>query len=150
MNRQLETTWCDDIRQEVGGKLTLVGVYSGAMLVGSFPITLPKLCLSVKAITDRNQPFRFLTLRLFKDDDQWQELHVSETELEQSTLAAQAVTASLPSQREPTYVVTLNFAVAPFVITAPCTLRARAETEGDELKGLSLVVAQVPESSIPT
>jgi hypothetical protein len=43
------TIFCDDIRQEAGGKLTLVGVYSGVMLLHepSFPIVLPKLTMLV-------------------------------------------------------------------------------------------------------
>lgn len=43
------TIFCDDIRAEVGGKLTYVGCYMGGrMLVpGPFPFTLQKLALSV-------------------------------------------------------------------------------------------------------
>ena len=42
------TIFCDDIRAEVGGKLTYVGSYSGTMLVhGSFPTIVPKLALGI-------------------------------------------------------------------------------------------------------
>src|SRR5262249_39756655 len=42
------TIFCDDIRIEVGGKLTYVGVYTGRMFVhGSFPVTVPKLALGI-------------------------------------------------------------------------------------------------------
>jgi hypothetical protein len=42
------TTFCDDIRQEVAGKSTLVGVYGPEMTVfGTLPTNLPKLALSV-------------------------------------------------------------------------------------------------------
>jgi hypothetical protein len=40
--------FCDDVRQEIDGKLTLVGVYNGNLTVfGEFPAVLPKLCLVV-------------------------------------------------------------------------------------------------------
>src|SRR5215467_682878 len=40
------TLFCDDIRLEVGNKVTLVGIYTTGMVVPqSFPITLPKFCL---------------------------------------------------------------------------------------------------------
>jgi hypothetical protein len=29
MNRQVQTVFCDDIRHELGGKLSYIGVYSG-------------------------------------------------------------------------------------------------------------------------
>jgi hypothetical protein len=44
--RHVETLFCDDIRHEVGGKLSYIGVYSGGLFVRAFPVTLPKLCLA--------------------------------------------------------------------------------------------------------
>lgn len=38
--------FCDDVRQEVNGKVTYVGVYGPDMLVTRFPVTLPKLCVA--------------------------------------------------------------------------------------------------------
>ena len=36
--------FCDDLRQEVGGKKTLVGMYNAVMFVtDNFPVTIPKL-----------------------------------------------------------------------------------------------------------
>jgi hypothetical protein len=39
--------FCDDVRQEVGGKLSYIGVYFGVMFVQSFPVTFPKFVVSV-------------------------------------------------------------------------------------------------------
>jgi hypothetical protein len=40
--------FCDDIRMEVDGKMTFVGVYRGRMYVhGSFPFTLPKFGIAI-------------------------------------------------------------------------------------------------------
>jgi hypothetical protein len=42
------TIFCDDIRHEIGGKTSCIGIYSGTMYVHSaFPIILPKFCMSV-------------------------------------------------------------------------------------------------------
>ena len=42
------TTFCDDIRHEMGGKKTLVGIYAADMnFHGPLPITLPKFCLAI-------------------------------------------------------------------------------------------------------
>lgn len=38
---------CDDIRQEVTGKQILVGVYTGTIILSSFPAALNKLCIRI-------------------------------------------------------------------------------------------------------
>jgi hypothetical protein len=54
------TIFCDDIRPELGGKFSYMGVYFGVMYVRKFPITLPKFCLAVtfyepKELTERRE-----------------------------------------------------------------------------------------------
>jgi hypothetical protein len=39
---------CDDIRQEIGHKLTFVGVYQEQIIVPAFPFTFPKLCFFIQ------------------------------------------------------------------------------------------------------
>jgi len=39
--------FCDDIRQEISGKYSLIGCYCAQMLVDDFPATLPRLCIAV-------------------------------------------------------------------------------------------------------
>lgn len=43
---------CDDIRQELGGKVSLMGIYGRDLVVPDIPFMLPKLCLwiSIKEI----------------------------------------------------------------------------------------------------
>ena len=38
---------CDDIRQEVGNKVTLVGIYGNQIYVSKFPYTFPKICMQI-------------------------------------------------------------------------------------------------------
>ncbi len=42
------TLFCDDVRYEVGGKRSLIGIYSGVLEVERFPTILPKFVLSVR------------------------------------------------------------------------------------------------------
>lgn len=45
------TTFCDDIREEVGGKSTLVGCYTGELLhQGDYPLSLPKFGLVTQTL----------------------------------------------------------------------------------------------------
>ncbi|MBU1106086.1 MAG: hypothetical protein KKB51_05400 [Candidatus Riflebacteria bacterium] len=39
---------CEDIRQEVGGRVSLMGVLGSKLLVQSFPLPFPKLCLFIE------------------------------------------------------------------------------------------------------
>jgi len=39
---------CDDIRQEIGNKMTFVGVYQDLIIVQQIPVALPKLCFYVQ------------------------------------------------------------------------------------------------------
>jgi hypothetical protein len=36
--------FCDDIRHEINGKMSLMGMYGNVMYVPNFPYTAPKLC----------------------------------------------------------------------------------------------------------
>ena len=69
MNRHILTLFCDDIRQEIGGKFSYIGVYSGGLFVPTFPITLPKLCLAMSAVTPADKPFQKLSFRVLKDEE---------------------------------------------------------------------------------
>lgn len=47
------TIFCDDIRREVGGKLTFVGVYTnGLRLHAPYPAMLPKFCMHITVNVD--------------------------------------------------------------------------------------------------
>jgi hypothetical protein len=62
MTRYAHAVFCDDIRQEVGGKITLVGIYAGQCLVPSIPCSLPKLCLVLNISATRAAPVQSVTV----------------------------------------------------------------------------------------
>jgi hypothetical protein len=41
------TLFCDDIREEVGNKLTYLGTYAGRFMHDKFPFVLPKIALGI-------------------------------------------------------------------------------------------------------
>lgn len=61
--------FCDDIRQELTGKLTIVGCYSGEMFVPSFPFKVPKICVHFQIVTSKDRPFQFINVRLKKSSE---------------------------------------------------------------------------------
>src|SRR5687768_9520791 len=103
------TIFCDDLRQEVGNKVSYMGAYQGMMFVRSFPVLLPKLCAAVTVrlpVTWRPRPIVFKLL------------------MEESTLAERSVdTQSMPrdqafDQDHDAIYVTAFFQITPFVSDA--------------------------------
>lgn len=66
------TIFCDDIRHELGGKITFVGVYTNYLFIsGTLPVTLPKLCLGIVYREERDSREK-VTIKAFMpghDDD---------------------------------------------------------------------------------
>jgi len=134
--RFLSTVFCDDVRQEVGNKLSFMGVYGPQLVVPAFPTTIAKLCFVITARTPVNRPFEALRFRIHKDD---------------SILVEHDMTAGLrdvltrmqsgPDDDVLTVIGVLQ--VFPLALDAPCRLKVRADTEAGELLGGLLQIAAV-------
>ena len=129
--RHVETLFCDDIRHEVGGKLTFIGVYSGVLFVPAFPLTLSKLCLSVRIVLPADTSFRVLRLSVIRDDEVLQEIALDEEPSE-------------AQRKEPIQVTQFMLVFSPIRFDHPCTLRVRVQTEDGELHGLPLQIDSTP------
>lgn len=140
--RHVETLFCDDIRHEVGGKLSFIGVYSGGLFVPAFPATLPKLCLSVKIVTPADEPLRELSLRILRDEETLQEIALDEEQLAAASDSAEEMTEGQRNERVQMAQFMLVFSTIQF--DGPCTLRVRVQTEDGELRGMALKVDQAP------
>ena len=63
------TIFCDDIRQEISGKRTLVGVYGASMYVNAeYPVTFPQLSMVVHYMEDPDIELPPLILKVFLPD----------------------------------------------------------------------------------
>ena len=63
-------TYCDDIRHEVDGKFSLMGVYGKNLLVfGDFPITLPKFIIVINYLDDPDNPPDSIKIRVYFPGD---------------------------------------------------------------------------------
>lgn len=125
--------FCDDVRQEVGNKFSLMGCYGTDLYVPAFPITLPKLCAFVHARTDRGHPFQRLTLRLVRGDDVLSELVANPEKLNAGDTPDWARWISM----------TGILAVTPFHAAGPCRLRVLAETESGTIESGQFLVGRL-------
>jgi len=142
--RHIETIFCDDVRHEVGGKLSFMGIYSNVMFVQNFPIVLPKLCLSIKVVAPVKDPFRSLKIRILKNDETFQEIIIDKDQIENSMALAEDITEDERNNR----VQSLNFIAvfSPIEIEEPCIFRVRGITENEEMRGIALRVIQAKPS----
>jgi hypothetical protein len=125
---------CDDVRREEGNKVSYMGVYGDAILVGQFPSTLAKLCCVMSVFTPANiEPPQSLAFKLMMDEEPVGELTIDATELLRTESANGA------DERRRVYNAILG--LYPFQLKGPGTLRARSYWDGVELKGGSWRVA---------
>lgn len=60
--------WCDDIRQEIGNKPSLMGVYTGGLLLPSLPTSLSRLSLQIYICTPLNWEPEKVAIEIYRDD----------------------------------------------------------------------------------
>ncbi|HVK51284.1 MAG TPA: hypothetical protein VM469_06060 [Pseudoxanthomonas sp.] len=134
--RQAVAIFCDDVRQEVNGKLSFMGCYAGVMEVASFPLIAPKLVVFVRASTMASKPFKRLTVRVLNGDELVGEGDVPSGAIAKGAQRRKGVTAEEQLDLE----VHVHLVFAPLSIMHPCTLRAYVETEDGEMSAGRLVV----------
>jgi hypothetical protein len=135
--------YCDDIRNEVGNKLTLVGCYDADLLLNMFPTILPKFAVYARAYTPAGKPFQKLILRLRQNEDL-----LGELEFPAAQLAADVAT-DRPNSRWA--IIQAVMFISPLLIQSSGFLCLEAETEEGLLLGSKLVIramADTPSGSV--
>jgi hypothetical protein len=132
--RTVIAQFCDDVRQEIGNKFSLMGCYGTDLYVPSFPITLPKLCAFVHVRTPRDLPFERLALRLVRGDEVLSELIANPARLN----------AGEPLPEWARWIsMTGILAVTPFHAVRACRLRVLAETESGVVESGQFLVERM-------
>lgn len=145
-DRFVFTSYCDDVRQELGGKFSLMGIY-GADLVAqgvgadsSSPVVLPKLCAYVRIVTPIDRPFERLVFRATLNDDTLIEVAL-QNGLEEG------LPKPPPGTEGRTLAAAAVLTFAPFVVPdGSGTLRVTVETEEGVIlgNGLRLQIQRTP------
>lgn len=128
-------TFCDDIRQEVGGKITLVGCYIGEMTVhGQAPATLAKLGLQAKLVLPAETAPRKIDVRVdFVPGDKTlfeATLDIPEGEHQKALDRVEPDGTG----DEPQFVLVQHTILSPLEITGEGRIRVRAVVDGETVK----------------
>jgi len=151
--RHLQVIYCDDIREEVGNKLSLMGVYDKNLHPSVFPCEIPKLCLKIVVVTPEHQPLGRAIVRVLLDDQVLVETPDLTTDpaycqFLAASLSSGSVQATDPAQSR-VAALSVMVVIAPLKVAAPGVLRVRVETEDGELRAGALNITPQPTAVSP-
>lgn len=139
-SRRFHATFCDDIRHEINGKVSLIGCYSGLMFVPVFPATLPRLCVYIYLSTPNDQPFEGrISLSVLKDGEV-----LTRTEIEGEQIMQMAKQNDATPVDAQNCLMVTGFEFAPLQLEKPCVLQVIAESNGEVMIGERLRVDPMP------
>lgn len=134
-------TYADDVRQEVGGKLTYVGVYQGGglMVHGNLPIVMPRLAIVASLFCPVNRVVKSIKIRIkFNDDLILPELDVP------SDVVNALVDFNKSDGDSAGRALQFVQVIQPLNINAPGYIRCHAEVDGELVRGNCLDVQVMP------
>ncbi|TXI03175.1 MAG: hypothetical protein E6Q76_14115 [Rhizobium sp.] len=133
--------FCDDVRTEIGEKLSFIGVYSGVLMLPEFPFSLPKFCVHVNLITLATEPYRSIVLRCVAPGDRQPllEERLDPAQLnEQKDLTEGAEASDIPLN----VVVGASLLFSPLILRRPGLLTVSAIIDDKPAEIASLRIAQ--------
>jgi len=141
------TIFCDDIRQEVTGKLILIGVYQGLMTVhGTFPVTLPRLSFSFSLSQKKELFSPNIALRIFVPGDSDDAPSIEARMVEDTEGAVKKSVLSMidsPESGSNYLTVRSNLAFENFVLTGEGLIVVRIDVNSKRYLLGSLRIVQV-------
>jgi len=142
----VQTIFCDDIRHEVNGKFSCIGIYSNSLFVESFPITLPKLCVAVSVVLPLIKPVEQIKLVVRLDDEVLTEEITPEEIIESIGQAYESTPEELRHKK--LFITRLMVEFSPLVLKASGDMKVRAYVDDDVLHGVSLTIDQKPQEKL--
>jgi hypothetical protein len=125
--------FCDDVRQEIGNKLSYLGIYGPVLIVESIPTNLVKLCCVMSVRVPAESPPRKVTFRLLRGDEV-----IFEADAVQSEQPDPAASTAVVGTDSIALTISTVAQLVSFPLTQHCLLRSIAVVDGMELRGGSL------------
>jgi hypothetical protein len=146
------TIFCDDIRHEIGGKVTFAGVYEGIMFVhGDFPFVLAKFGLGIRYMERRDANLtEDINIQVFMPGQSEHDTPafggVLPAQDARNTVQPHADAAA--ALETPRYLqLATNLIFSPLIIPQKGTIKVRAYVGSERVKLGSLLVTQAPQDT---
>ncbi len=127
VDRFVHAIFCDDMRHEMGNKVSFMGCYQSELFVPFAPLALPKLCVYVTISTPAERPFKALSIRVDQGSNTIANIDTTSADWAQPIPQAQIDLTRL--------LTNVGFMLSPFVINEPGDIRVVVTTEDGELLG---------------
>lgn len=125
--------FCDDVRQEIGNKLSYLGIYGPVLIVESLPTNLVKLCCVMSVRVPAASPPRKVTFRLLREEE-----IIFEADAVQSDIQDTAAPTAAVGIDSLALTISTVAQLVSFPLTQRCFLSSVAVVDGKELRGGSL------------
>lgn len=139
MTRFAHSNFCEDIRNEVNNKFSLMGIIGPLLYVPEFPATLPKLCAVVTAITPHDQPFHSVIFKGTMGETVLFEFTMDESQLEQMRQSSAPIDEPMGFEAKAMVVL------SPFHIPSPTKIKVTVVADGEEIRCGGLQISKAPE-----
>jgi hypothetical protein len=142
-------TFCDDIRHEVTGKMTYVGVYNGFMIVGGeMPITIPQICTNIELKLKQSVEPIHPVIKIFKSDEA-EPLFTFEADIQPTADPPETVPpVGMDIDALRFMKLSVEGPLQNVVITNSCALKVRAYIGEDEIRLGALQILVAPLETI--
>lgn len=138
------TVFCDDIRDEVTGKKTYVGVYLQDMVIaGEFPLLIPQFAMAITYLEPLNSPIYPVSVKIFVPTPENESEVVADIQLpvERAENISNQDVDPLAQYRAHL----LYFKISPFVIPSEGYVKVRAYLNDEEIRLGSLRIRRPKE-----
>jgi hypothetical protein len=143
IKHQVETIFCDDIRHEVGGKLSFMGTFFEVMYVKDFPIILPKFCISIKVVSFSSEPMPPMQIKILLGGKLLDEKKIQVEGKEKNKKTKDV------EQKDKANVGRFLYAFSPLEIKNESEIEVNVffDDEDESIKGLGLKILKAPLNS---
>ena len=138
LSRSVIALFCDDIREEKTGAVTLIGIYPDNINVPAFPFVFPKLAIYTRINMDVHDSLGKILIRISAPGKEAELL----TEIDEETIAKSQM--NVKKQGSPILGFINQIVAAPYVVTESGQVKITAKIEDVEYIGGVLNFRQRP------
>lgn len=143
MTKYAHAIFCDDARQEISGKTTLVGIYQGQCLVPQFPCTLPKLCINLSISAPRSEMPKSVSVKGTFAGEEVMSMSLDNAQIDSIINANPS-----PRPERKRMMLGLMAIMSPFNLKEPGRLALHVMVDGEDLPCDSLDIDVAPPGTV--
>ncbi|MFV3388041.1 DUF6941 family protein [Pseudomonas sp. NY15364] len=139
--RSAYAIYCEDAREEVHGKVSLMGIYADYAIFSKFPANVSKFVIVVFANTSRSNPFKTLKFRAKAGNHVLGEMDIDQNNIQEDLAASPVDLEDIQ--------VKVQMVFTPISVNKPCKVYVEVITESETLTTRPLIFETSERKDIP-